>query len=62
MGKLVVSKNKRTGAIQQSDITRCQSDITSFKAGGESNCWINCAVHGSVKKTEFEWRNMIGGK
>ena len=59
VGKPVVSKDKGTGAIQWSDIKRCQSDITSFKAGGEGNCWINCAVHDSVEKTEFEWRNGV---
>ena len=62
VGKPVVSKDKGTGAIQQSDIERCQSDITSFKAGGEGNCSSNCAVRGSVKKTEFERRNGVGGK
>ena len=62
MGKPVVSKDEGTGAIQRSDIKRCQSDITSFKVGGEGNCSCDCAICGSVKKTEFEWRNGVGGK
>ena len=62
VGKPVVSKDKRIGAIQQSDIERCWSDITSFKVEGEGNCLSNCAVHGSVKKMEFEQRNRVGGK
>ena len=62
VGKPVVSKDKGTGAIQQSDIERCQSDITSFEVGGEGNCSSNCAVHGSVEKMEFEWRDGVGGK
>ena len=62
MGKPVLSKDKGAGAIQQSDIKRCQSDITSFKAGGEGNCLCDCAVRGSIEKMEFEWRNGIGGK
>ena len=60
MGKPVVSKDKRTRAIQWSDIKRCWSDITSFEAGGEGNYLCDCAVCGSVKKTEFEWRNGVG--
>ena len=62
MGKPVVSKDKGTGAIQQSDIERCWSDITGFEAEGEGNCSSDCAVHGSVEKTEFERRNGVGGK
>ena len=62
MGKPVVSKDKGTGAIQRSDIKRRQSDITSFEAGGEGNCLSDCAVCGSVEKTEFERRNEVGGK
>ena len=62
MGKPVVSKDKGTGAIQQSDIERCQSDITGFKVRGEGNSSSDCAVHGSIKKMEFEWRNRVGGK
>ena len=62
MGKPVVSKDKGIGAIQRSDIKRCWSDITGFKVGRESNYLCNCAVHGSVKKTEFEQRNEVGGK
>ena len=54
MGKPVVSKDKGTEAIQQSDIERCWSDITSFEAEREGNSSSNCAVHGSVEKTEFE--------
>ena len=59
MGKPVVSKEKGTGAIQWSDIERCRSDITGFKAGGEGNCLSNCAVCGSVEKMEFEWRDGV---
>ena len=62
MGKPVVSKDKGTGAIQQSDIKWCQSDITGFEVGGEGNCLCDCAVRGSIKKTEFEQRNRVGGK
>ena len=62
MGKPVVSKDKGTGAIQQSDIKRCWSDITSFEVGGEGNCLSDCAVCGSIERTEFEWRNRVGGK
>ena len=62
MGKPVVSKDKGTGAIQQSDIKGCWSDITSFKVGGEGNCLSDFAIHGSIKKMEFEWRNRVGGK
>ena len=62
MGKPVVSKDKGTGAIQQSDIKRCWSDITSFEVGGEGNCSSNCAIRGSIEKTEFEQRNRVGGK
>ena len=62
MDKPVVSKDKGTGAIQQSDIERCQSDITGFEVGREGNCSSNCAVHGSVEKTEFEQRNGEDGK
>ena len=53
MGKPVVSKDKGTGAIQQSDIKRCWSDITGFEVGGEGNCSSDCAVCGSIEKTEF---------
>ena len=59
VGKPVVSKDKGTGAIQQSDIKRCQSDITSFKAEGEGNYSSDCAVHGSMEKTEFEQRDRV---
>ena len=59
VGKPVVSKNKGTGAIQQSDITRCQSDITGFEMEEEGNCLYDCAVHGSIKKTEFEQRDGV---
>ena len=59
MDKPVVSKDKRTGAIQQSDIERCWSDIISFEVGGEGNCSSNCAVHGSIEKTEFEWMDRV---
>ena len=62
MGKPVVSKDKRTGAIQRSDIKRCWSDITGFKAGGEGNCLSDCAIHGFIEKMEFEQRNGVGGK
>ena len=44
VGKPVVLKDKGTGAIQQSDIKRCQSDITGFEAGGEGNCLCDHAV------------------
>ena len=53
MSKPVVSKDKGTGAIQQSDIERGQSDITGFEAGGEGDCLSDCAVRGSVEKMEF---------
>ena len=62
MGKPVVSKDRGTGAIQWSDIKRCQSDITDFEVEGEGNCLSNCAVRGSIEKMEFEWRNRVGGK
>ena len=57
-----MSKDKGTGAIQQSDIKRCWSDITSFKVEGEGNCLSDCAIHGSIEKMEFEQRNGVGGK
>ena len=57
MSKPVVSKDKGTGVIQQSDIKRCQSDITGFEVEGEGNCLCDCAIHGSIKKTVFEQRN-----
>ena len=59
MGKPVVFKDKGTGAIQLSDIKRYQSNITGFKVGGEANCSCDCAIHGSIKKMEFEWRDRI---
>ena len=60
VGKPVVSKDKGTGAIQQSDIKRCWSDLTDFKVEGEGNCLSDCAICGSIKKMEFEWRDRIG--
>ena len=62
MGKPVVSKDKGTRAIQWSDIKRYQSDITGFKVEREANCSCYCAIHGSIKKMEFEWRDRVGGK
>ena len=59
MCKPVVSKDKGTGAIQQSDIKRCQSDITGFEAGGEGNCLCDCTICGSVEKMEFEQRDGV---
>ena len=60
MGKPVVSKDKGTGAIQWSDIKRYWTDITSFKMEGIGDCLCDCAVHGSIKKMEFEQRNGVG--
>ena len=62
VGKPVVSRDKGTGAIQQSDIKRCRSDITGFKMEGEGNYSCDCAVRGSIEKTEFEQQNGVGGK
>ena len=59
MGNPVVSKDKGTGAIQWSDIKRCQSDTTGFKAGGGGNCLSDCAVCGSINKMELEQRNGV---
>ena len=36
--------------------------MTGFKVEGEGNCLSDCAVCGSIEKTEFEWRNGVGGK
>ena len=41
------------------NIKRCWSDITCFKAGGEGNCSCDCAICGSIKKMEFEWRDGV---
>ena len=60
MGKPVVSKDQRTGAIQQSDIKDVRVISLILKWGERINCLCDCAIHGSIKKTEFEQRNRVG--